>query len=75
MKTIKDFIVDAVCLGIEKYMKKDRFGLNGMIEIIPMTHEQFREHLHIVFQNNEERVRNYLDTAPTTAPQEVQVTK
>lgn len=75
MKTIKDFIADAVCLGIEKYMKKDRFGLNGMIEIIPMTHEQFREHLHIVFQNNEERVRNYLDTAPITAPQEVQVTK
>lgn len=75
MKTIKEFIADAVCLGIEKYMKKDRFGLNGMIEIIPMTHEQFRGHLHIVFQNNEERVRNYLDTAPTTALQEVQVTK
>lgn len=71
MKTIKEFIADEVCLGIEKYMRKDRFGLNGMIEIIPMTHEQFREHLHIVFQNNEERVRYYLDTAPTTAPQEV----
>lgn len=46
-----------------------------MIEIIPMTHEQFREHLYEVFQNDEERVRNYLDTAPTTVPQNVQVTK
>ncbi len=75
MKTIKEFIADAVCLGIEKYMKKYRFGLNGMIEITPMTHDQFREHLCKVFQNNEERVKNYLDTAPTTAPQEEQVTK
>lgn len=75
MKTIKEFIADAVCLGIEKYMKKYRFGLNGMIEITPMTHEQFEEHLYKVFQDNEERVRDYLDTAPTTAPQDVQVTK
>lgn len=75
MKRIKNFIADAVCLGIEKYVSKHRFGLENMIEIRPMTHKQFREHLCKVFQNNEERVRTYLDTAPTTAPQEVQVTK
>ncbi len=75
MKKVKNFIADLVCLGIEKYVSKHRFGLVGTIEMRPMTHEQFMEHLHKVFQNNEERVRNYLDTAPTTAPQEVQVTK
>lgn len=75
MKKIKDFIADIVCLGIEKYVSSHRLGLEGMIEIRPMTHEQFREHLCKVFQNNEERVKNYLDTAPTTAPQEEQVTK
>ncbi len=70
MNRIKEFIADAVCMGIEKYMSKHRLGFNSMIELCPMTHEKFKEYLYKVFQNNKQAVEDYLLTTPTTAPQE-----
>lgn len=76
-KKIKHFIASAVCEGIEQYVKKHRFGMYGMIEMIPFTHEEFEKHLfNNVFQKQEDSVKNYLSrTIPTTEPQLEHITK
>lgn len=75
MKWFKRFLAECVCRGIDLYMKMHRFGLRGQIEVVPMTNVEFREHLLQVFQGKKDKVEHYLETAPTTTPQEVQVTK
>ncbi len=66
---IRKFIAECVCAGIELYMRRHRFGLTGMIEVRPYTHNQFKEHLIKVFQGSEEKADNYLsENVPTTEP-------
>lgn len=41
MKFIENYIAKCICKGIELYVSKHRFGFNGMLEMIPMTKEEF----------------------------------
>lgn len=68
MKKIEKFIARCVCMGIEMYVRNHRFGFNGMLEMLPMTHSEFEKHIYKVLSS--EAAKNYLEeTAPTTHPQ------
>lgn len=43
---IKKFIAECVCKGIELYVSRHRFGFHGMLEMIPMTKEEFEKHIY-----------------------------
>lgn len=68
MEKIKKFIAECVCMGIEIYVSKHRFGFNGTLEMLPMTHEEFEKHIYKIL--TKDAAKSYLeDTAPTTQPQ------
>ena len=46
IKKLKNWIAECVCKGIELYVSKHRFGFNGQIEMLPMTHKEFEKHLY-----------------------------
>lgn len=69
-KQIENFIVKCVCKGIEMYVSQHRFGFNGMLEMLPLTNEDFKKHLSK--QLTEEAAKSYLETVPTIHPQDVQ---
>lgn len=46
MEKIKKFIAECVCKGIELYVSRHRFGFHGMLEMIPMTKEEFEKHIY-----------------------------
>ena len=72
-KQIENFIVKCVCKGIEMYVSQHRFGFNGMLEMLPLTNEDFKKHLSK--QLTEEAAKSYLETVPTIHPQDVQQIK
>lgn len=64
MKRIKSFFVECAYLAIKRYAKEHHFALRGTIDVVPMTHEEYRKHLEKVFAGNQECVKDYLDTTP-----------
>lgn len=52
------------------YVSQHRFGFNGMLEMLPLTNEDFKKHLSK--QLTEEAAKSYLETVPTIHPQDVQ---
>ncbi len=75
MKFIEKFMARCVCEGLELYFRKYRLTFNHSIEIIPLKEDDFKKHLMKVFQGNPKLVKDYLENAPTTTPQEEQTTK
>lgn len=68
MGFIKNYIAKCVSKGIEIYMKNHRIGFNGMIEMLPMTNEEFEKHIYKILEKD--AAKSYLEeTAPTTQPQ------
>ena len=67
MKKIKNFIAECVCKGIELYVSRHRFGFRGMLEMLPMTHKEFEEHIYKILEHD--AAKDYFETAPTTHPQ------
>lgn len=68
MESLKNYIAKCVCKGIEMYVNKHRFAFKGMIEMLPMTHEEFEKHVYKVL--TKDAAKSYLeDTTPTTQPQ------
>lgn len=67
MRKIENWIAKCVYKGIELYMSKHRFGFNGHLEMLPMTHAEFEKHLHQVLADD--AAESYLEeTTPTTHP-------
>lgn len=74
MKKIKNFIAECVCKGIELYVSRHRFGFRGMLEMLPMTHKEFEEHIYKKLERD--AAKSYLEeTTPTTRPHLEQYTK
>lgn len=69
-KKIENFLAKCVYKGIELYMRKHRFGFNGMLEMLPLKNEDFEKHLQK--QLTKDAAKNYLDTVPTMHPHEIQ---
>lgn len=68
MEFIENYIAKCICKGIELYVSKHRFGFNGMIEMLPMTNNEFEKHIYKILEKD--AAKNYLEeTAPTTHPQ------
>lgn len=57
-KNIENFIAKCVCKGIEMYVSKHRFGFNGMIEMLPLTNQDFEKHLYT--QLTEDAAKDYI---------------